>query len=93
MLVLAPTPQDAPVVHPDGPLEITFYSDRPTLHLGRETDAVLVVGSPGLGKGALTMLTYDRTMPRAAHPTVDISYPAKGSDTPVRKQFELKERC
>jgi hypothetical protein len=93
MLVLAPTPQDAPVIHPDGPLEITFFATRPTFQAARETDAVLVVGSPGLGKGTLTMLSYERTIPDAVRPTVEISYAAKGADPPYRELFELKERC
>jgi hypothetical protein len=93
LLVFARSPKDAPVVHPDGPLAITFYSGRPTFQLGRETDAILVVGSSGLGRGTLAMLQYDQAIPADAHPTLEIAYPAKESDAPFRERFELKDRC
>jgi hypothetical protein len=92
-LVPAPSPKDAPVLHPDGPLAITFYSDRPTFQLGRETDAVLVVGSSGRGRGTLTMIQYDQAIPADVHPTLEIEYPAQKGAEPVRDLFELKERC
>jgi hypothetical protein len=94
MLVFAGSAKDAPVIHPDGPLQVTFYADRPSLQLGRETDVVLAVGSPGLGKGTLAMLTYDQTIPAEARPTVEIAYPpVKVGDPPFKEQYELKERC
>jgi hypothetical protein len=93
MLVFAPTAKDAPILHPDGPLEITFFGSRPTFQLGRATDAILVVGSPGLGHGTLTMLQYDQVIPAEVHPNVEIEYPAAKGAEPVRELFELKERC
>jgi len=94
MLVFAGSPKDAPVIHPDGPLEITFYGGLPTLQIGRETDMVLAVGSPGLGKGTLAMLPYEQTIPAELRPTIEITYPpAKVGDAPFKEPYELRDRC
>ncbi|HKB03128.1 MAG TPA: hypothetical protein VKD90_12960 [Gemmataceae bacterium] len=93
MLVPGRTPQDAPVIHLDGPLEVTFYSDRPIFQMGRESDAILVVGSPGLGHGTLAMLSYEDIIPEKANPVLEVTYAARGTNQPVREHFELKERC
>jgi hypothetical protein len=93
-LVFAARPQDAPLIHPDGPLQVTFFADKPTLQIGRETDVVLTVGAPGLGRGTFTMLAYDKTIPATAHPTVEVAYPpAKGTDPPPKGRYELTDRC
>jgi hypothetical protein len=93
LLVFALTPKDAPVVHPDGPLAITFYASPPTFQPGRAADTILAVGSPGLGRGTLAMLQYDGVIPANAHPTLEVVYAAKRGDDPFRERFELKERC
>jgi hypothetical protein len=94
MLVFAASPKDAPIIHPDGALEITFYGGLPTLQIGRETDVVLAVGSPGLGKGTLAMLAYEQTIPADLRPTVEITYPsAKAGDAPFKEPYELRDRC
>jgi hypothetical protein len=94
MLVFAGSPKDAPVVNADGPLQITFYGSAPMLQIGRETDVVLAVGSPGLGKGTLAMLSYDQTIPADLRPTVEITYPpAKAGGAPFKEPYELRDRC
>lgn len=94
MLVFAAKPAEAPIIYPDGPLQVTFFAELPTLQIGRETDVVLTVGSPGLGNGTLTMLQYDQVIPAAANPVVEVSYPAaKEGAAPVKEHYELKERC
>ncbi len=42
ILQLADQPQDAPIIHFDGPVHVTFYGWRPTLRLQRENDLVLI---------------------------------------------------
>ena len=94
MLVFGISSKDAPVIHADGPLQITFYGNLPTLRVGRETDLILAVGSPGLGKGTTAMLSYDQAIPADVHPKVEISYPAaKSGDPPVEEKYVLKDRC
>jgi hypothetical protein len=94
VLVFSKRPHDAPIVYPDGPRQITFYAERPSLQLGREADFVLTVGSPGLGKGTFTMLAYDKVIPAGIRPTVEITYPpAKVTDAPFKELYELTDRC
>jgi hypothetical protein len=94
MLVFAASAKDAPIVHADGPLQVNFYGGTPSLQVGRETDLVLAVGSPGLGKGTFAMVSYDQTIPANACPTVEIAYSAaRSGDPPVKEHYELKERC
>jgi hypothetical protein len=90
VLTFAAKPADAPVVHFDGPLQVSFYGEVPTLRLGRDNDLVLAVGTPGLGGGTSAMLAYEDTIPKDAHPKVDVTWPG---ETPVKQLFELKQRC
>jgi hypothetical protein len=87
-------PAQAPIVHLDGPLQITFYGERPTLRLAREDDLVLVVGTPGRGPGTFAMLDYEQTIPEKLYPQIEITFPAaRPGDPSPRQHCELKERC
>ena len=94
VLQFADRPADAPIVHFDGPMQATFYGERPTLRLGRDNDLVLVVGTPGRGPGTFAMLQYDRTVPEKVNPQIDITFPAAQKDgQPIKELYELKLRC
>jgi hypothetical protein len=87
-------PADAPIVHLDGPLEVTFYGNKPTWTAGRAQDTVLCVGTPGHGPGTFAMIKYEGTIPDGKKPTLDVTYRAKDpSRKPVKELYELKERC
>jgi hypothetical protein len=94
VLQFADTPKEAPVIHFDGPWQVTFYGERPKLRLGREEDFVLVVGTPGRGAGTFAMLDYEDTIPEKALPKAEITLTAKEPGRPPPKELhELKERC
>jgi hypothetical protein len=94
VLQFADRPADAPIVHFDGPLQVTFYGERPTLRLSRDEDVVLVVGTPGHGPGTLAMLAYEGAIPEKLNPKVEITFPAAAmGDSPVKECYELKQRC
>jgi hypothetical protein len=94
LLQFAPTPADAPVIHLGGPLEINFFNERPSLRVGRASEFVLVVGTPGVGPGTFAMLLYVDTIPESAKPVAEITYqPAKPGAKPLKELFEIKERC
>ncbi len=87
------SPQSAPVLHFAGPWQITLYG-RERLAVGRETDLVLGLATPGLGPGTLAWTGYEKLIPEKLYPKVDISFPARhASDSPIRLTYELKERC
>jgi hypothetical protein len=90
----ADRPADAPIVHFDGPLQISFYGERPTFRLGRTEEVFLVVGTPGRGPGSFAELSYEGTVPEKLCPHLDITFPAaQPGAPPVREHYELKERC
>lgn len=94
ILQFAERPADAPIVHFDGPMHITFYGLRPTLRLTRDNELVLMIGTPGHGPGTFAMLAYEDTVSAKAHPQIDITLPAaQKEDPPVKERYELKERC
>jgi hypothetical protein len=90
VLSFAATPAGAPVIHFDGPLTVSFYGEVPAVRLGRDNDLILTVGTPGQGSGAFAMLAYDDTIPKDAHPKVEVRWPG---ETPVKELFVLKQRC
>lgn len=94
LLEFAESPAKAPVVHCGGSLEVSFYGDRPKLRVGRSTDLILVVGTPGAGPGTFASLGYDETIPEQAKPAAEISFaPSSPGAAPVKEKYEIKERC
>jgi hypothetical protein len=91
---LAGKPADAPVVRLGGPLEITFYGERPSLRVGRGTELDLVVGTPGIGPGTFAMLCYQDTIPESTKPVAEITFPpAKAGGPRLKERLVLKDRC
>jgi hypothetical protein len=94
VLQLGRKPADAPIVHLDGPLQVTFYANKPTWMGGRSQDTVLCVGTPGYGPGTFAMIKYEGTIPPDKHPTIEAAYkPKDPAQKPVKELHELKERC
>lgn len=92
-LVFAERAQDAPILHFGGPRLIRCTANRP-LMVGRETDVTLAIMTPGLGAGTTVHLAYVDAIPEAVHPRVEILFPsAKPGEPPLRRHYELKERC
>lgn len=90
VLSFAQRAADAPVIHFDGPLQVTFYGVAPKLRAGRNNDLFLMVGTPGLGGGTFAMLEYQDTIPKDAHAKVAVNWPGR---PPAVEVFELKQRC
>jgi hypothetical protein len=89
----AKRPADAPIVNFGGPLHVALFSEH-RLTIGRETDMVLGVGTPGVGPGATAWIDYDGVIPANAYPTIDIAYPPKREgEPPVSEHYMLKRRC
>jgi hypothetical protein len=94
LLLFAGKPAAAPVVHFGGPLQVTFYGELPTMRVGRDSEFVLVVGTPGAGNGTFAMLGYEGTIPKESQPAAEVTYqPKKPGDPPVKEKYEIKERC
>jgi hypothetical protein len=93
LLQFGDSPQRAPVLHFRGPWQVTLYGPQ-TLRVGRETDLILGVGTPGVGPGATVFTSYENLMPESACPRVEIAYaPEDNGAAPFRERYELKQRC
>ena len=87
-------PTYAPVVHIGGPLQVSFYAELPTLRVGRGSEFVLVVGTPGVGPGTFAMVHYQDTIAEDAKPVAEIAYqPAKPGMPPLREKCTITGRC
>ncbi len=94
VLQLARKAADAPIIHLDGPLQVTFYGSKPTWTARGSQDTILCVGTPGHGPGTFAMLKYEGTIPQGKNPTIEATYRPKDSSRPLLKEhYELKERC
>jgi len=92
-LEFADAPQRAPVVHFDGPWEVMLFG-RPRLTIGRTTDLVVGIGTPGLGAGTTAYVGYEGIVPKGLSPHADITFAPAGADqSPIREHYELKHRC
>jgi hypothetical protein len=91
---LADKPTNAPGVHFGGPLQITFYSELPSLRVGRATELDLVVGTPGVGPGTFAMLGYQDTIPENAKPVAEIAFPrVRASAARLKERLVIRDRC
>jgi hypothetical protein len=94
LLQFADTPAAAPAIRPDGPLQVTFYGELPSLRVGRGAELVLVVGTPGVGPGTFAMLDYDNTIPADVKPVAAVSLPpAKAGAPPLKDKWVIQGRC
>lgn len=93
LFVFADKLQDAPIIHFGGPWQIQRRrSDR--LMVGQEAELALSIATPGLGAGTTAYLLYEGTVPEKVHPRVEITYPpAQPGGPPIKRLYELKERC
>jgi hypothetical protein len=92
-------PQDAPILHFDGPLTFGFGQDfgpfkQPALLRGPDPSELMVnVITPGLGKDAVVTMDT-RYAPADVHPVADIEFPSKQpGGTPIQDRIVLNERC
>jgi hypothetical protein len=93
VLQFAERPQDAPIIHFGGAWQVSLFG-RHTVKVGRDTDVVLGVGTPGLGAGTTAWIDYEGVIPIDAYPTLDITYPPKEPHgPPIRQRYELMRRC
>jgi hypothetical protein len=91
-------PQDAPILHVDGPLQMGFET-RAEYALSRkskgEFELSVGVGTKGLGKGAFVHLGYAKNaIPDNVYPTAILEFPNElQAKPPIRVRAVLKQRC
>lgn len=92
-------PEDAPILHFDGPLALGFGQDfglfkqRPFRRGAKPQELMVNLITPGLGADALVRMDY-RYLPSDVDPVADIEFPSKQpGGKPIKRRVVLKERC
>src|SRR5262249_44944708 len=93
MLLFGDSPQDAPIIHLNGPFTLGLQDRKQRFIVGEKTMFQIGVGPQGIGPGTFAFVLYPDTIPVDAYPEAEITFPAKsGSAEPVKQKFSLKER-
>jgi hypothetical protein len=93
-LVFARRPQDAPVIHFNGPWTLDLQDVKQRLTAGHETMLQIGVGTRGVGPGTFTWVLYPDTIPVDAYPVAEVTFPPRASgEKPVTRKYTLKQRC
>src|SRR5262249_5271366 len=87
-LVFASRPQDAPIIHLNGPLTLQLVDPPRQWSPGETVDLVVLFGTPGLGKGTFAYIIQGFP----SRPTAEIQFPAKNPGArPLVVKVALKE--
>jgi len=94
MLLFADKPQDAPIIHLNGPFTLALQDRKQRLIAGDKTMLQIGVGPQGVGPGTFAFALYPNTIPNDVYPEAEIAFPAKapGQD-PIKRKYTLKQRC
>jgi hypothetical protein len=93
----ADRPQDAPVVHFDGPLTFGVADPNTTLKPGdKPSDLRVYILTRGHGEqdGSTVAVNHGLGIPEDVHPVVEIEFPSKEpGGKPITAKYTLKQRC
>ena len=93
-LAFARRPQDAPVIHFNGPWTLEMQDNKQRLTAGHETMLQIGVGTAGVGPGTFTWVLYPDTIPADAYPVAEVTFPPRtAGEKPITRKYTLKERC
>jgi hypothetical protein len=94
MLLFADRPQDAPVIHLNGPFTLALQDRRQRFIPGEKAMLQIGVGPQGVGPGTFAFVLYPDTIPGDAYPEAEITFPAKMSgQASIKRKYTLKQRC
>jgi hypothetical protein len=94
---LADRPQDAPILHFNGPLAMRLYGTGSLAGGKKDMEVYAVIGTPGVGKtllGQVCTSTDWTAVPEGLHPVAEIEFPSKQpGGEPIRAKVTLSKRC
>jgi hypothetical protein len=94
MLLFADRPQEAPIIHLNGPFTLTLQDRKQRLIAGDKAMLQIGVGPQGVGPGTFAFVLYPNTIPNDAYPEAEITFPAKSpGQEPIKRKYTLKQRC
>ncbi len=94
---LADRPQDAPILHFNGPLTMDLYGTGALIGGKKDMEVYARVGTAGVGKALLGRVftsTDWAAVPEGLHPVAEIEFPNKQpGGEPIRAKVTLSKRC
>ena len=94
MLLFAEKPQDAPIIHLNGPFTLALQDRKQRLIVGEKMMLQIGVGPQGVGPGTFAFVLYPNTIPTDAYPEAEITFPAiSPGQEAIKRKYTLKERC
>ena len=91
-LVFGTRPQDAPIIHFNGPWTLGWQDRKQQLEVGKQTELQIGVGTHGVGPGTFSFVEYPGLIPDTAYPVAEITFPSNGPTAEPRR-YTLKKRC
>lgn len=92
-LRFAEKPNDAPIIHFDGPLTFRLSTGQSVKRGEKPGTLFTNIGTPGVGLGTFASITCE-TAPASVHPIVEVEFPSKKPQgVPVKRRFTLDHRC
>jgi hypothetical protein len=87
----APDPEDAPIVHFNGPVTLDLFRAQRPLWTGRRVNMTAVVGTHGLGKGTFATFRCGGYLQGGASPIAVIAYPGQDAGKPIVETVRLAD--
>jgi hypothetical protein len=93
-LQFAGRPQDAPIIHFNGPLTFALAGPESLARNDKDGSIAVLLGTPGLGRGTFSYVKYDdKLIPNNARPVARIEFPSKvASGEPIHAQVKFRRR-
>ncbi len=94
MLLFADKPQQAPIIHLNGPFTLALQDRKQRLIAGEKTMLQVGVGPQGVGPGTFAFVLYPKTIPEDVYPEAEITFPAGAPGRgAIKRKWTLKQRC
>jgi hypothetical protein len=89
---LAQRPGQAPVLHVEGPLQMTLYGESPTLFVGQDVELNIAIGTPGVGPGSFCAIACCTVLDCKVSPVAQIEFPARNpNDGPLTARVPIAD--
>jgi hypothetical protein len=93
-LLFANRPQEAPIVHLNGPWTLGLQDIKQHLVVGQKTNLQLGVGTQGVGPGTFSFVLYPNTIPEKVYPEAVVTFPGRdASAKPLTEKVTFTKRC
>jgi hypothetical protein len=94
MLLFADKPQDAPIIHLNGPFTLALQDRKQRLIAGDKSMLQIGVGPQGIGPGTFAFVLYPDTIANDLYPEAEITFPAKSpGQESIKRKYTLEQRC